>query len=236
MPDQRSPTPRVRRHLFGLLAEAPGHRCCPGRLVQRRDGVLTIVGGTHPRHRARRDGRRDPRRHHHDHQPGEPCRESGHLGDRRRLLSRRPTRDVLRRGGAQGLREGNEARREGRSGSHGQRRFHPPDQARGRGHCHRDEARGDGAEHPRLHRGADRGPASIARHRGHRRRGAQRGRVQRPEPGARTEPGRDARRLVGPDRSRPAGGQGAGGSLVTLWDRRTRATPPGRTKRRGTTR
>ena len=55
--------------------------------------------------------------------------------------------------------------------------------------------------------------AARARRRRHRGRGRQRRRLHRAEPRARTEPGRDARRLRRPDRARPARRQGAGRRL-----------------------
>ena len=53
----------------------------------------------------------------------------------------------------------------------------------------------------------------AARRRRPRGRRRERGRLHRAEPRPRPEPGRHPRRLLGPDRARPAGRQGAGGRL-----------------------
>ena len=181
----------------------------------RRIGLRPVHGGPDHRRRARRQRRRGPGRDRHDHQPGDEGRP-----DRRPRPPTEATPSASPPACTPWRRRSRvSARRPRRTSRSTRARPSPVDfalagQARGRGHGHGHEARGDGAEHARSRsrrpteadlrsRGVD-DIEGVAR---------ERGRVQRAEPGPRPEPGRHARRLLRPDRARPAGRQGAGGRL-----------------------
>ena len=182
--------------------------CCGDGSSRHHASVRAVHGASHGRRQGQH--RRRPAGRHRDRDRRRRCQARG-LDIAGRLVHgvRPPAGQLQRLCGALRLSDGAAAEPGGGRRRHAHRRLHSRDEPLGGDHGHRHEARGRGQEGSLLLDGDERRDAPHARGHGHRGHSGERGRLHRAEPGPGPEPGGDARRVLGTDRARPAGRQGA---------------------------